>query len=280
MLYTLSPKQASDRHVRLSKLVLFVSTIMLVLVLSHIHHKHEKHHRVGGSHSHSHELDVGSASSSFGDDTPQQVEALKRHGKQLSTDDDAEDMDDDNDSGLSGGSNADDEDKDDVEVVEVDPQQMRKPKKSLSNSHSLSHVMKKHFRKHLMAPTCLAAASTLLVAVVGVLAGFSGRSCAAKALVVALMLSSCTHAIGIAQRSAKICHDPKSADMCAQIHKLAGAMLLGSVVHHMLLLIVAIRFLCLCRFVEAQQGAEYSPVAVAGVVCAEQEHDMEQKHVV
>ena len=281
MCRTLTPDMLAARHLRLSKIILFISTIVLVLTLSHIHHKLCKHHRVGGSHSHSHEMQVGVEGASTDDNaTP-----LTRLARKLDEDDEDRDAPISDNDDENFGSNDDDENfgsgDDEVVVVEEVPPQRdgkKKFKKSLSNSHSLSHVMKKHFRKHLTAPTCVASVSTLIVAIIGVAAGFSGRSCSARALIAAIFVSGVAHAIGIAQRSAKICRNPESADMCEHIHKLVGVMLLGSLLHHMVLLFLAARYFCLCRFVEAQSSNTYVPIQ--GVVCVEQaEQQMDEKQV-
>jgi len=262
MFQSLNPQQLQVRHLRLSKIVLFVSTIVLVLTLTHIHHLLCKHHRFGHGRSHSHSHAVEVASSGAG--APSEADALHRFAKKLDDDDDDEvPRPDDEDS-----FGTDDENIDIVEQPRTDVK-----KKSLSNSHSLSHVMKKHFRKHFTAPTCAATISTLLVAIIGVAAGFSGRSCSARALMAAIAVSAVIHAVGIAQRSAKICHNPESADMCAHIHKLVGVMILGSLLHHFILLFVAARYFILCRFIESQNA--YVPIA--GVVCVDQ--PMEEKQV-
>jgi hypothetical protein len=273
MFHTLTSKQLSDRHVRLSKIVLFVSTVFLVLVLSQIHHKHSKHHhRFSGSHSASHGLEVATDDSTSYGDEHKDIMPMKRVAKQLEFDEDEDEVP----AGSYDDSSIGEEDEEENEMVD---ESLLKPKskKSLSNSHSLSHMMKKHFRKHLTAPSCSAQLFSLLVATVGVFAGFSGSSRLAFSLICALTLSAGVHVVAIISRSVKICRTPESADMCAHIHKLVGAMVLGSLVHHLLMILLAVRYFCICRFVEAQHK-EYTVVPIAGVVCAEQ--DMEPKSAV
>jgi hypothetical protein len=219
----------AQRHLCLSKLLLFISALILASVVTHLHDKH----KYGGSHSHSlsHKLDADS--SAFDASVP------------FAEDDGVEE--------------------DDEEMIIVNDEPGKKNSKSNSNSFSLSKVMKRSRRHCKKAGSFL----MILTAVTGVIAGFRGTSRAAKVLMVMIGLSLLAHMIKASCKAYQLQHNPDLDDEEFQHKmRKVQCKLFFAILGHTLYFALAIRFFRVSKVIETPEDVvvlEAQPIKTCSV---------------
>jgi len=163
---------------------------------------------------------------------------------------------------------------DDEEVLPMSPD-MKRPRhsKSHSNSHSnsnstsysLSHHIKKHLKKHLTVPNPVAAFVTIIMSVIGIIAGFNGRSRTGKFLLALIAISALVHLVTIVIQVLQGCRSDAAANsdkVCKHTPALLAIMLVGSSMQHIVLALVTFRFVRVAILAESLGSVDCTLVGV------------------